>query len=866
MSDKSSHFQSIGQAYNGFKVVKIREIPELQCVLRELEHEKTGAHVMHIANEDPENVFCLSFQTLPENSNGVAHILEHTVLCGSKKYPIKDPFFAMGRRSLNTFMNAFTGSDFTCYPAATQVPQDFYNLLEVYLDAVFHPNLKELSFLQEGHRLEFCEPTDPLSPLEYKGIVYNEMKGVLASSSARLAEEMNANLFPDITYGVNSGGDPKVIPQLTYSQLKEFHQKYYHPSRCLFYFYGNMPLEEHLDFIASHALNKVSKASSLPAIPLQARFTEPRHRVMHYPISSEEDPVGKTLISFGWLTCHILDQGETLALNVLEIILMDNDASPLKMALLKSGLCKQASSFMDAELTEIPWGVTLRGCRPEDADPLGELIKSTLLELVDNGIPTTMIENAIHQLEFHRTEITGDHIPFGLSLFMRSGLLKQHGADPTQGLMIHSLFDQLRKSIHEDPGYLGKLILKHFIHNKHHVRIVMIPDAKLGAEEVEEEKRQLEAVRDALSIEQKRAIIDKAAELTEFQKLQEEEDIEVLPKVSIQDVPEHVKKYPLVREKVGNLEVFHHSVFTNQIVYADLVFDLPDLAEDDIPLFRLLTIVLTQMGCKGRSYQEQLELIQGNTGGVGAGVSLNLNAHDSFNFHPTFHLRGKALERKAESLFPLMQEILTATDLRDEARLKEIILKHFTALESRLNQSALKYAINLSARGQNVASKMADDLYGMNYFWKLRDIATHIDAQGPAITQKLIELQQKIMAAGPPHLVLTCDAESYAELKQKGFYGLKDFPVKPLSTPWKGQYALPAVTSQARVIASPVAFVGNVFPTVSYTHPHAPALNIAAFLFDNVTLHKRIREQGGGIWRRSGKQCVIGEFLFLFLS
>ncbi len=222
MTSKPSTLNTPGQKHGAFEVTRAIEIPELDCFLRELVHIPTKAKILHIANDDPENVFCLSFQTLPDSSNGVAHILEHTVLCGSKKYPIKDPFFAMQRRSLNTFMNAFTGADFTCYPAASQVEKDFYNLLDVYLDAVFHPNLNELSFLQEGHRLEFETSSDSTTPLEFKGIVFNEMKGALSSPGSRMSEIINNALFPDITYGVNSGGDPKDIPKLTYAQLKLF--------------------------------------------------------------------------------------------------------------------------------------------------------------------------------------------------------------------------------------------------------------------------------------------------------------------------------------------------------------------------------------------------------------------------------------------------------------------------------------------------------------------------------------------------------------------------------------------------------------------------------------------------------------------
>jgi Zn-dependent M16 (insulinase) family peptidase len=269
-------------------VTKSVEVPELQCHLTELLHEESGAHFIHIGNDDPENLFCLSFRTLPDSSNGVAHILEHTVLCGSKKYPVKDPFFAMNRRSLNTFMNALTGADFTCYPAASQVEQDFYNILEVYLDAVFYPLLKEPSFLQEGWRLEFADPEDAASPLTYKGIVYNEMKGALSSPTTRLIEHINAALFPNNPYGYNSGGDPKDIPKLTYEELLFFHQSYYHPSRCLFFFYGNLPLKKHLDFVSQKALKGIKALQPLSPIPKQPRFVRPVYKEAYYPISADE--------------------------------------------------------------------------------------------------------------------------------------------------------------------------------------------------------------------------------------------------------------------------------------------------------------------------------------------------------------------------------------------------------------------------------------------------------------------------------------------------------------------------------------------------------------------------------------------------
>jgi presequence protease len=861
-SKKRTHFNTVGKKYQDFVVLKSIEITELQCQLIELIHEPTGAQVMYLSNDDPENLFCLSFQTLPMTSNGVAHILEHTVLCGSEKYPVKDPFFAMSRRSLNTFMNALTGSDFTCYPASTQVPKDFYNLLEVYLDATFKPTLNELSFLQEGHRLEFSIPDDPTSPLEHKGVVFNEMKGAMASGSARMSEAIHQALYPDLTYGINSGGDPKVIPELTYEALVDFHKKFYHPSRCLFYFYGNMPLEEHLDFITEHALKGVEKLPPLPPIPKQTRFQQPKKLEFSYPISQDDDIKDQSIISFSWLTCDILEQQTLLALSILEIILMDTDASPLKMALLRSGLCKQAGSYIDVDNTEIPFVIILKGCSSNDAQKIEDIIFSTLKSLAYNGIPLFLLENAMHQLEFFRSEITGDHSPFGLSLFMRSGLLKQHGAEPESGLRIHSLFESLRKLNLENPRYFSELITKYLIENNHFVRIVLNPDQELSTKELEEEKLHLETIKSALSKKQAQGIIEKTKALAQFQKAQEEEtDVDFLPKVALEDIPKNSRNFALTQEHIGNLEIFHHTCFTNKIVYVDLIFNLPALKEEDLPLVRLFTLLLSQMGCGGRNYIENLEYIQANTGGVGASLTLNLKAEDYRTFHPALSIRGKALNPKAKKLFTLIHEMVNSVDFSDILRLKEVILKHYTALQSSLSQNSLKYAINLSASGLDVSSKISNAWYGLEYYWMIKELAQNFDERAKGFVHKLNELQNKLLGLDNPQLILTCDALIYDEIKGNEFYGLQNMLTKPYE-PFISNYNLPSVYPQGRIISSPIAFTSMVFQTVSYVHPDAPALNVSSFLMDNLTLHTRIREQGGAYGGGAVSNVSWGHFYF----
>lgn len=860
MGQRSQHFREVGQQYQQFLVTKICPIHELHCDLIELTHLPSGAQVMYIANDDPENFFCLSFQTIPKTSNGVAHILEHTVLCGSKKFPVKDPFFGMQRRSLNTFMNALTGSDFTCYPAASQVPKDFYNLLDVYLDAVFYPNINYLSFLQEGHRLEFSIPEDPNSSLEYKGIVFNEMKGALSNPNSRLNEAIGKALFPDLTYGVNSGGDPAVIPTLTYEQLCDFHKEYYHPSRCLFFFYGNLKLEGHLDFIAKHVLDHASSLPPLSPIPKQRRFEVPRQTIEHYPIHPGQDLENKTLIAFAWLTCHILEQQTLLSLMILEIILLDTDASPLKMALLKSGLCKQVNAYLEDEISEIPMAIILKGCNQTEADNLEKLIFTTLKAIVEQGISLESVENAIHQLEFHRSEITGDSHPFGLSLFMRSALIKQHGGQAENGLKIHSLFDEIRQINLNNPHYFPSLIQRYLIDNPHFVRIIMEPDPSLEAKELAEERSMLQAIQTRLTEKEKQNLIERAAQLAEFQEKQEEADFDILPKVTLFDVPQGVRLYPLKIESIGQMDVYHHNTFTNEIGYLDLTYSLPPISEDDLTALRLMTSLMSQMGNDGKPYETILESIQANTGGIGASLSLNLQASDRHHFYPSLSIRGKALHRKLPHLCELMQKMALTVDFTHVSRLKELIFKQYTNLESSLNQNALKYAISLSAKGHSVSAKIADEWYGLEYYQTIKHIAHHFDSLVHPLIEKLQYLQSLIFKCSPD-LVITSDSQMYDQMKRNQFYGLQECSFQHRSK-WQPSYDISPSYSHGCIITSPIAFIAQVVDTVSYTHPDAPALNLVSHLCDNLTLHTKLREQGGAYGGGAVNNAMSGNFYF----
>ncbi len=833
-----------------YTVIKKIEIDELKCTLTELVHNASGAQVMHIANDDEENLFNLSFQTRPDNSNGVAHVLEHTVLCGSKHFPVRDPFFSMTRRSLNTFMNALTGSDFTCYPAASQVPKDFYNLLEVYLDAVFYPRLLKKSFLQEGHRLEFSEMEDPSSPLEYKGIVFNEMKGALATGDARLGEAIMQALYPDTTYGVNSGGDPKEIPNLTYEDLIAFHEKYYDPSRCLFFFYGNLPLQPHLDFLEEKILGQAKKCEPLPPIPKQPRFSKPRVVTKHYPLS--EDPKEKTLIGFGWLTCSILEQVELLALNVLDLVLMGTDAGPLKMALLKSELCKQADSVMDNDVSEVPYLLVFKGCREDAQRDLEKVVRESLEEIAQSGLDANLVDGAIHQLEMSRMEITGNSSPFGLSLFFRSALLKQHGGNPEDGLRIHTLFETLRNNV-KNTDYFPTLIQKYLLDNPHFVQVILEPDQELSQKELAHERKILDALQKTVDPKE---VVTQAKDLAEMQ--EESDNVDILPKVTLKDVVSKGKEFALHQEEGERFNLFHHDCFTNDLIYVDLIFDLPAIAEEDLAYLRLFVLLLPQMGCGGRSYAENLDYILEHVGGAGLSLDLYPLADNPHQLRPSLSIRGKSLARKADKLFPLLHDMVVSADLSDVTRLNELLMQHFYGIENSIQTSSLRYAINLASSGLSVHSKLINSWYGLDYFWKLKEI---IAKDPEEIIARMQKIQNICLGLQGGDLVLTCDQANYQKLKAAKFFGLNDIPQNSFA-PWKNDYSIEPVTSQGRITASPVAFTTLLFPTVGYTHPDAPALNIASEIMENKTLHKRIREQGGAYGSGAANSILSGHFYF----
>jgi len=847
----------IGQTIGHYLIKNIVEIKELQSIFYELEHTKMKSTILHVANEDPENLFCLAFQTPPSSSNGLPHILEHTVLCGSKKYPIKDPFFGMTKRSLNTFMNALTGSDFTCYPAASLIEKDFYNLLEVYIDSTFFPLLKELSFLQEGCRTEFLEQENKDSPLVFKGIVYNEMKGCLGSIDSRLSHYINETLMPDLPYKYNSGGDPKEIPLLTYKEFLNFYEKHYHPSSCLFYFYGNLPLEKHLEFLENQLFKEVTPKERKISFPVQKRFLCPLKEKRFYP-THEKKGKNKTWVSFSWLTAQIKDQEEILALTLLDSMLLDTDASILKHALMESDLCTQVEAYIDPEMSEMPFHIICKGCEEKDVDALEQVIFKTLKECFEKGFEEEQIRSSLHQLEFSGTEITSDHYPFGLILFFKAGLAKLHGCDPASQLLLHTHFEKLIE-LTEDPKYLPSLIDKYLLNNRHFVRIVLSPDEHLEEKEHEREKKLLESIKAKLSEAEKTKVIENASILKSYQEKVETKELECLPKLKIEEIPKKTTFFELNKRSLPSLEIYHHPNFTNHIVYADLVCSLPHLTKEELYYTKLFTLLFSEVGTKNRTYKENLEKLYKFTGGVSCALGIHSQCNTPEIIKPAIHLRGKALSRNKAMLFSLMSEMMQSVSFKEKPRIKELILQIHQELSEKILKGSISYATDLAVFENSIPTKLHHIWHGFGFYEFIKSLAQEIDHKLPMIMDHLTHLKPKLFHHQHMDLILSCSQKDFENIEKENFYGLSNLDKYPYH-PWVSDFDIHSIGSHARIISSGVAFICRAAKTIYAPNPDSPFLSLSSTIMQNEILLKKVREQGGAYGSGASYNIINGNF------
>ncbi|MFZ4790056.1 MAG: insulinase family protein [Candidatus Competibacteraceae bacterium] len=846
--------------HSTFQHLRTYPVPALRLEFQEYRHVATGARHLHLAADDPHNAFMVAFLTVPQNSTGVAHILEHTSLCGSRRYPVRDPFFMMIRRSLNTFMNAFTSSDWTAYPFASQNKKDFNNLLDVYLDATFFPLLDVRDFAQEGHRLEFATPADPDSELIFKGVVFNEMKGALSSPVQRLGQALQQRMFPTTTYHHNSGGDPEVIPDLTHSQLQAFHSRHYHPSNAIFLTYGDIPAAEHQAHFEIKALENFQALALDLAIPDEQRYATPITDIVYYPLDGTEDCRDKTHIVVSWLLGPITDPMASLRARLLSDVLLDNSSSPLRHALETSefGAAPSPLCGFDASTREATFACGLEGSNPESVDAVEQLIFAVLKQVAADGIPPEAIDSALHQLELSEREITGDGFPYGLRLLMEALTPAIHGGDPLSALDSDPLLEQLRVES-RDPDFIPRLTRQWLLDNPHRVRLVMAPDPALSQQQTAAEQERLAAMHSALSPADKIRIVEDARILAERQ--QQQDDPERLPKVGLEDVPVELPIAEGANRPVGTLPAAWYAQGTNGMVYLQAIFDLPALSADELDLLPLFCACLSEVGSAGRDYRTTQARQAAVTGGLSARAAVRGGVDDVWQVKGILTLGGKALARNQAALAELLWETWSRPRFDELPRLRELVAQMRSHREESITNHG--HALALAAASASLSPVAAlnqrwDGLTGLQRLKALDDALDDPETLA-AFAARLEPLRDRLQSA-PRQLLIVSEAERQEAIAEA------------LATHWQNGAAAvepfslaapePRPRRQGFSVNTQVNFCAKAYPTVAPNHPDAPALHVLGGFLRNGYLHRAIREQGGAYGGGAGYHPDSGAFCF----
>jgi len=850
-----------------FMLKRSRFLPTLNLTVEEYEHRATGAAHFHLASDNPENVFLVALRTVPMDSTGVAHILEHTALCGSRRFPVRDPFFMMIRRSMNTFMNAFTSSDWTAYPFASQNRKDFNNLLEVYMDAVFFSNLHELDFAQEGHRLEFQEPANPATPLEYKGVVFNEMKGAMSSPNSYIWQELSEHLFPTTTYHFNSGGDPACIPDLSYEQLCKFYRTHYHPTNAIFMTFGDIPAIEHQARFEALALHEFKKLDVHIEVKDEVRFTAPKHITTRYPLD-EDDITDKSHVMLAWLLGKSTNLEDLYKAQLLSSVLLDNSASPLMHVLETTNLGRSPSPLCGLEdsLREMSFICGLEGCGTQSTAGIEALILTTLEKIAAEGVPQDMVEAALHSLELHQREISGDSYPYGLQLILSALSTATHRGDPLDLLDIDPVLERLTQAI-KDPRYIPNLIQEYLLDNPHRITLTVHPDASLSELHKAQEAERLATIKEGLSQDEIRHIIEQAQALQERQN--QKPDASLLPKVELTDVPADIS-WPLGIKSTlasGNtqLPVTFYDQGTNGLSYQQLVITLPELSPQHIDLLPYYTSFLPEVGIGERSYLDVQSLQAGISGGISAYTSMRSKVRDEQSVLAYMVVSSKALYRKQNELAHLLADTLHGCRFDEHDRILELMEQILGRKEQSITSQGHSLAMGAACARMSPLALLSYQSGGLEGIMKLKQLVKDLKNKDnlTAFAQSLQAVHNAVMK-GERQVLLVAEGSEENSLKE-ALASVWSQPGLAAASAISTSFSLPHVRETVReawITSTQVNFCATAFPTVASGHEDAAALTVLAGFLRNGYLHRAIREQGGAYGGGASQESGSASFRF----
>ncbi|WP_201556495.1 insulinase family protein [Psychrobacter sp. 72-O-c] len=890
--------------HSAFELIEHRHIEALSMDVLISQHVKTGAMHYHLAHPSDENAFLVGFRTQPMDSKGEAHILEHVALCGSEKFPVRDPFFSMIKRSLNTFMNAMTAADWTAFPYATQNKNDYFNLLSVYLDASFFPSIHPLDFAQEGIRVELDADDKP----QFKGIVFNEMKGAMSGEIDQLYHAVAHHVFPTTTYHYNSGGDPADIPDLTHTELVAFQKSHYHPSNSVIMSFGNIPIAETQAKIHDDALTRFETGKKHVSRPEQ-RLSAPISATDTY--TADEEGPDQTHHVIAWLLPTITDPKQRLALRLLEGVLVEHAGSPLRAYLDSHPLGKAPSPLLglDDSHYEMVFYTGLRGSEPEHAEAVEQGIMDLLAEVASQPIADETIETILHQIEIDQRHIGGDSIPYGLNLMLEGFSTAIHDGNPIDIWEVDEHLVWLREQV-KDPQWLPNLIKIHLLDNNHRVRVTLTPDSEKSARLVAAEQTRLDTIAMDMTADDKDILHKQALDLAARQTAPD--DVSLLPKVGLEDVPTDISfkqgSQKQVRLSGQDSTLFEYEAGTNGLYYYQVVVPLTDaigdtstkdLPANDVinhPLLPIYLSLLSELGTDSLSAHELQAKQAAHSSGVTARVSQRTNIDDSQAISSYFVVATRALNRKPEAI-DLVKEVMEHSVFTEHDRIKEILQQRQSGWQSNLAGSGHAYAMQTASRGMSRQSQLEYVRSGLPALNALKDFLTHAstnDALWDQLATSLMDLHQRLISL-PKHAVIICEAEQTERLSNLIVDSWKDsrtpelaekainteasieknvpseFADLTLNPALNGEEsATTAIESGATIEVEDLAWLvaTNVYHNASaYTvpaadHPDTAPLMVLAPYLRNGYLHSAIRERGGAYGGGAGYDANACAFKF----
>ena len=844
-----------GEHLHGFEVKAVTPIEELRAVTIELAHQHSGARLLHIYTNDTENLFSINFPTPPADDTGVPHILEHAVLAGSHKFPVKEPFFEMIKMSMATFINAMTSSDFTCYPVSSNVKKDLFNLAEVYFDAVFHPLLTENTFKREGHHLAPADPADPTGDLKITGIVYNEMKGAFSDPEACLYRSVMRRLLPDTLYANESGGDPDAIPDLTYAELKGFHETYYHPSNGYFVLYGDIPTSDYLTFLADRLDNIPKNAASTGLRPLrpevthQPKWDAPRTATDTYPVGADEPLTEKTYLMLSWLIGNATDPEEVVLGRIMSLILLGNEAAPLRKAIIDSKLGADivfsGASSIGPEAT---FYIALKGSEADRVEAFSQLVIDTLTQIVDSEIDSEKVEAAFQQATYHYQEVAS-MFPLRMLYRVIEGWIYEKDSDTF--LKMGQTLDAVRRRWQESPSIFNEFIREKLIENPHRLASVLSPDRDMQGKIDTELAERMKETRAQLTNEQVRQIAADAAELERLNGVPNSpEALAGLPQLQVSDLPEKPRHIPTTVENVGGQELLRNDVFANGVNYLVLNFDLQGLPQHLWTYLPRYADAVSKLGAAGMNYEEMAQRTSAVTGGIGCSPWFSTHAHEADRALRgiSFHL--KALDSKIEAALDVLHDLLFAVNPRDTERLRDVLIQAVAEYRTEMIHDGSSTAIHHASRGLSSNAHLAELIYGLPQLRNSETLLNGFDELNTDLMGHIEGIRDFLLTRGRVTASFTGSDTAFETTRTKlGVWldAMRDEPVNSQAIAFQ-QFETPPREGLAGPIQ--IAHCAHVMPAPHYSHPDSTLLTIGAHLIRLDYILSEIRFKGNAYGAR----------------